>query len=555
MKFDHVLVGVSDADDGQDALRLAEELAGAESELTLAHVQVVADKPAPDSGAARHVARRRKALEELAALRDRAELGAQVVAGEASSVRRGLHDLARTRHADVLVIGASRQDSLGREITGDDTREVLEDAPCAVAVAPAGYCDRPAGFGKIGVAHDDSPEGERVLTAARALAVEHHAELSDFRSDADGDAAEALARYAQSIDLLVVGSHKRGPVARLLERSTAQRLADEATCPLLVLGDASLSDAPVRESARSEAHRRPARAAKSIVVGVEGRPEDRDAAVLAAMLARPSGAELLLVAVDVAPRHLAERLTRTRGGPERSDPVTAMQELCEAVAPGARTVVEPGWSMPRALLRLVSLEHPVAVVVGSSTSAPDGYVRIDGHTRELLSQVECPAAVAPRCLADRPQPDLDVIGVGYDGGPEAAAALACAASLARAAGARLHIRGVVEDGPPRIGPTRGHRRFSPTIATEVVEPELARLRSEAERAASGTGVKADVEVTPGSPADVLLELSRSVDLLAIGSRTWGTTARLLLGGTGETVMHDARCPVLLVPGPLRTPDL
>ncbi len=58
--------------------------------------------------------------------------------------------------------------------------------------------------------------------------VEPHVVSSD-------DAAEALARYGASVDLLVLGSHRYRPIDHLLSGSTAQRLADDAPCPLLVL--------------------------------------------------------------------------------------------------------------------------------------------------------------------------------------------------------------------------------------------------------------------------------------------------------------------------------
>ena len=48
---------------------------------------------------------------------------------------------------------------------------------------------------------------------------------------------------------------------------------------------------------------------------------------------------------------------------------------------------------------------------------------------------------------------------------------------------------------------------------------------------------------------ILLKLSGELDLLVIGSRRWGAVARLMLGSTGEALMHGARCPVLVVPRP------
>jgi nucleotide-binding universal stress UspA family protein len=77
---------------------------------------------------------------------------------------------------------ASGRDEVGRLLLGDDTREVLVDAPCAVAIAPAGYASRAVGMRTIGVAYDRSAESERALELARTLATEHHAELSAFEA-------------------------------------------------------------------------------------------------------------------------------------------------------------------------------------------------------------------------------------------------------------------------------------------------------------------------------------------------------------------------------------
>jgi nucleotide-binding universal stress UspA family protein len=270
--FDRVVVAVNEFEAGRDALWLAKTLASGKGKLTLAHVQVESGKPAPDSGAVASEARRRDALERLAALRDESQLDAELVNAEARSVRRGLHDLAHSRHADLLVIGASRQDDIYRDLVGDDTRELLEDPPCAVAVAPVGYSEHRGPLRTIGVAYDGSPESDQALSVARQLAADRQAKLSAFdavpgrlsaHADWDvekdinqlvdearerieklggveahaeyGDPVRELGRYGQSVDLLVLGSHKHGPVGRLLRQGTAQRLADAAPCPLLVV--------------------------------------------------------------------------------------------------------------------------------------------------------------------------------------------------------------------------------------------------------------------------------------------------------------------------------
>jgi nucleotide-binding universal stress UspA family protein len=125
---------------------------------------------------------------------------------------------------------------------------------------------------EIGVGYDGSPESEHALQAGRRLARQHRSKLSAFEAvsipayafmggmdgvaidelvvDAQervaslegvephaayGEAAEELALYSASIDLLVIGSRNYGPVGRLIHGSTAQQLARRARCPLLVL--------------------------------------------------------------------------------------------------------------------------------------------------------------------------------------------------------------------------------------------------------------------------------------------------------------------------------
>lgn len=85
----------------------------------------------------------------------------------------------------------------------------------------------------------------------------------------------------------------------------------------------------------------------------------------------------------------------------------------------------------------------------------------------------------------------------------------------------------------------------------VVRDEVERARGGALGPGQRAAAKLEVGVVLGRPADALLALSERVDLLVIGSRRWGPTARLLLGSTGEALMHDAACPVLAVPRPPR----
>lgn len=272
--FHHVIVGVDEHAGGRDAITLAKNLVVTGGELTLAHVHRGDPGFMRGTSVAFEEAEQQRSLALLEAARDEAGVEAGRICIGSSSVGRGLHELAERQRADLLVIGSCRRGLLGRVFVGDDTREELNAAPCAVAVAPAGYAHQPRLSREIGLGYNHSPDSERALAVARALAAVRGAKLSAFEavaipaymfsSDAGavaesipsyvdqardriaalggvelhaayGMVAEELALYSASLDLLVVGSRGYGPIGRLVHGSTSQKLARAARCPLLVL--------------------------------------------------------------------------------------------------------------------------------------------------------------------------------------------------------------------------------------------------------------------------------------------------------------------------------
>jgi nucleotide-binding universal stress UspA family protein len=288
-----------------------------------------------------------------------------------------------------------------------------------------------------------------------------------------------------------------------------------------------------------------ARAMARIAAGIDGFPEGRDAAALGHLLAQATGADLMLVAVHSAA--LLPPPPEFSFTSQRREAQRILREVRASEAPDARTATASDISVPRALLRVVRRHHCGLLVVGSSREGPEGRVQIGDRTRQLLGQFKCALAVAPRGTYADPPP-LRRIGVGYDGAPESAAALALAASIALGAGAELRVQAVVDDRLPPFA----WSRVGGILAAEwdeAVEDEMDRIRKQAAEAARQTPAPVDVTVTRGRPSDALLKLSETVDLLVIGSRRWGPTKRLLLGSTGEALMHGAGCPVLAVPRP------
>jgi len=250
-----VLTGVLDDQTDRDVIALAKELVAPEGKLTLLHLHLVTAKPARDSGSLADMAKCRTAPERLTALADELSVDAELRCVEAHSPRRGLHEFASRRRADLLVVGVSRSDENDRTFLGDDTRKVLEDAPCAVAVAPPEFAARASAIKTIGVGFDGSVHSERAVALARRLAAERRAELSAFEAvpvpvyardpwnvkgevkehveaarqrvaalghpepeAGVGDPVHELATYGQSVDLLVIGEHDYRPIDHLLEQ-------------------------------------------------------------------------------------------------------------------------------------------------------------------------------------------------------------------------------------------------------------------------------------------------------------------------------------------------
>jgi nucleotide-binding universal stress UspA family protein len=286
--FTNVLVGVDDLQLGHDPIILAKTLLAPSGRLTLAHV--LTSEPYVFRGAAGRYAaedwarpaelqEQERALALLERARDEARLSQHGVELTLRCLRsplvgRGLRELAETVRADLLVLGSSRQSLLGQAVIRDDTRAALTGAPCAVAIAPAGYSEQPRVMREIGVGYDGSAESEHAVDVARELAAEWGAKLSAFTAlsvptsafgpghrpltdaindlvsqarhriaalggvephAAYGTAAEELAIYSASLDLLIIGSRAYGPIGRLIHGSTSARLARTARCALLVL--------------------------------------------------------------------------------------------------------------------------------------------------------------------------------------------------------------------------------------------------------------------------------------------------------------------------------
>jgi nucleotide-binding universal stress UspA family protein len=298
--FNSVVIGVDGREGGRDAVALGRRLSDVAGSVTLAHVYRAEARPWRSSGATFETVRRDDSRTLLERAREESGLAAELRSVGAPSVGRGLHTLVEEIGADLLVVGSTRSSHVGRVHLGDDTAAALSGAPCAVAVAPAGYASEAGEMREIGVGFDGSDESRHALAVARLLGARLNVRVSAFeavslpgrafahgappvaetaidelveRAHARvstlegidphatfGHPPDELAAYSASLDLLVLGSRDYGPIGRLVHGSTARQLARTSRCPLLVLTraarerDADLPglDQPVLEGVADE---------------------------------------------------------------------------------------------------------------------------------------------------------------------------------------------------------------------------------------------------------------------------------------------------------------
>jgi nucleotide-binding universal stress UspA family protein len=203
-----------------------------------------------------------------------------------------------------------------------------------------------------------------------------------------------------------------------------------------------------------------------------------------------------------------------------------------------KTFTYVGDSPARVFERHVHEEDLDLIVVGSPHLGAIGRIVIGSVGEALLHGAPVPVATAPQGYADRAHED-GRIAVAYDGGEEAHAALAHAASLARARGAELEVLTVERP----TDPVRG------AIAYTMSMPEDTDDIQRGAREQVDPAIDLHLRTLRGTTADALAEACTDSDLLVVGSRGYGTVERVLLGSVSGTLIRKAPCPVIVVPRP------
>jgi len=144
---------------------------------------------------------------------------------------------------------------------------------------------------------------------------------------------------------------------------------------------------------------------------------------------------------------------------------------------------------------------------------------------------------------------VDPIVVGTDGSITAEHAVDKAGELAASLEAAVHVVcGYDPVGTGALIASAGGVVISDTISGEEAQAEAEEIAGRASRRLVERGVDARAHACLGNPAEALMEVADAVgaQMIVVGNRGM-TGARRLLGSVPNTVSHQARCGVLIVP--------
>jgi nucleotide-binding universal stress UspA family protein len=275
---------------------------------------------------------------------------------------------------------------------------------------------------------------------------------------------------------------------------------------------------------------------RNVIIGVDGTPNGRDAIALGRLLAAPD-ARLTLAHIHSGPQTPNRISSHLFGGfyeSSREDSLRVLETERDATGVDAGLITAAGAVGQR--LHMLAEEHEAdLLVVGSSGRGRVGRVVIGDHTRASLNGAPCAVAIAPRGYAAGPV-ELETVGVGYDFNDESHAAVVVARDVAAPHHAHVSALHVVAE------PIGAYASPLPSDWGEILEEER---RHTADRVHDLEDV--DASATYGAPFEELAAFGDHVDLLVVGSRSYGPLKRLVLGSTSSHLTLHAHCALLVIP--------
>lgn len=274
---------------------------------------------------------------------------------------------------------------------------------------------------------------------------------------------------------------------------------------------------------------------QTIIIGIDGRPQDAEAMALARRLGDD---EAELIVTSVATDGSSDRRGSGFSGGER----TAERVVDRAVDDDPRTerAVVNADSVGQGLAQLARGARADLIVLASSRRGLLGRTFAGDTISDVLRHAPCPVAVAPVGY-DAPGGKVARIVVGYDGSPEADAAAALAADLAARDHARVGAVQVVEDYAAATALGGISAGVDGRLIDAAYDAARANLDGLTDRYAF------DGVITTGRATHELVEASRDADVLCIGLHEHGVLDRLLAGSTAHALLREQSAPLIIVP--------
>ena len=273
---------------------------------------------------------------------------------------------------------------------------------------------------------------------------------------------------------------------------------------------------------------------KNVLVGVDGSPSGRDAVALASRLTDSDG-KLTLAHVHSGELHPLHAITPGLLAEEREASKRLLEQERTAADVSAELVSIVASAPGGGLHRQAEEQNADLIVVGSCSRGAFGRAMIGDDTRAALNGASCAVAIAARGYAEHPTP-IGNVGVGYNESPESRAALATARQVAASTRATVHALEVVSI------PTYAFTGLMPPTIGEGIDVILseANARMRALPDVEGRAVY-------GLTGEELAAFGDDLDILLVGSRSYGPVRRLVLGSTSDYLERHARCSLLVLP--------
>lgn len=280
---------------------------------------------------------------------------------------------------------------------------------------------------------------------------------------------------------------------------------------------------------------------EKIVIAYDATDGGRDAVALGAELAERFGSRV--VVASIAPEPYARSVVPALP----SDMVIRMAEEARDEAHevakeiGAEVEVRASLSPARGLHRVVEDLEADLLVIGS-TGAESGRVHGGHVARTLMSGGPSAVAVAPLGWREGGR-KLDRIGVALDGSREAEEALRLGVGLAQ--GGSLRVIAVAD---PLDGMLARAAMLDREQLTQIAEQVAHEHLEEALTQLPDESTVPERSLPVGDPVEELRkESDGGLDLLLLGSRSYGPVRRTLLGSVTSDLVADAGCPLLVAP--------